>query len=171
MQFAIHTLAVSFGSLLAHHQCRGFYGVTCSTTEPRSLEGGSPGRSNAASDSSLRFASQGILNLFGGVLIQKKKAEEALEDSGMQYTIVRCALLHFRPGCLIELAGRLGMVKTLCQGFTGLPCCSMQHYPTQPERAWGCCVLISNRCPSQLHCRAGQEAWSGQVTTTRRLTT
>ena len=31
----------------------------------------------------------GVLNLFGGVLIYKKKAEEALEKSGMAYTIVR----------------------------------------------------------------------------------
>jgi hypothetical protein len=31
----------------------------------------------------------GILNLFGGVLIQKKRAEQALEASGMRYTIVR----------------------------------------------------------------------------------
>ncbi len=35
-------------------------------------------------------ARAGILNLFGGVLIFKKKAEEALENSGMRYTIVRC---------------------------------------------------------------------------------
>ena len=31
----------------------------------------------------------GALNLFGGVLIQKKRAEEALEASNMVYTIVR----------------------------------------------------------------------------------
>lgn len=31
----------------------------------------------------------GILNLFGGVLIFKRRAEEALERSGMSYTIVR----------------------------------------------------------------------------------
>lgn len=29
------------------------------------------------------------MNLFGGVLIQKRRAEEALESSGMAYTIVR----------------------------------------------------------------------------------
>lgn len=31
----------------------------------------------------------GVLNLFGGVLIQKRRAEEALERSGMKYLIVR----------------------------------------------------------------------------------
>lgn len=31
----------------------------------------------------------GVLNLFGGILIWKKKAEEALEQSGMRYLIVR----------------------------------------------------------------------------------
>ena len=30
-----------------------------------------------------------MLNLFGGVLVFKRKAEEALEASGMPYTIVR----------------------------------------------------------------------------------
>lgn len=37
----------------------------------------------------LCFPSSGILNLFGGVLTFKRKAEEALEASGMPYTIVR----------------------------------------------------------------------------------
>ena len=31
----------------------------------------------------------GILNLFGGVLIQKRRAEVALEESGLPYVIVR----------------------------------------------------------------------------------
>ena len=31
----------------------------------------------------------GVLNLFWGVLIWKRKAEEALEASGMSYTIIR----------------------------------------------------------------------------------
>ena len=31
----------------------------------------------------------GALNLFGGVLIQKRRAEKALEDSGLPYVIVR----------------------------------------------------------------------------------
>ncbi len=31
----------------------------------------------------------GALNLFGGILFQKRRAEKALEDSGLQYVIVR----------------------------------------------------------------------------------
>lgn len=34
-------------------------------------------------------AGAGILNVFGGVLTFKRKAEEALEASGMPYVIVR----------------------------------------------------------------------------------
>ncbi len=34
--------------------------------------------------------SAAVFNLFGGVLIQKKRAEEALEASGIRYTIIRC---------------------------------------------------------------------------------
>lgn len=41
--------------------------------------------------------SAAVLNLFGGVLIQKKRAEEALEASGMRYTIIRCTTRQGRP--------------------------------------------------------------------------
>lgn len=39
----------------------------------------------------------GILNVFGGVLIQKRRAEVALEQSGLRYTIVRPGGME-RPG-------------------------------------------------------------------------
>lgn len=38
-----------------------------------------------------------LLNLFGGVLTWKKRSEEALEKSGMQYTILR-------PGETIDIS-------------------------------------------------------------------
>lgn len=49
----------------------------------------------------------GVLNLFGGVLTFKRKAEEALEASGMPYVIVR-------PGGLFWLWGVLW-----CLGWVG----------------------------------------------------
>ena len=42
----------------------------------------------------------GVLNLFGGVLNQKRRAEKALEDSGIAYTIVR-------PGASLSRASQL----------------------------------------------------------------
>jgi hypothetical protein len=46
----------------------------------------------------------GVLNLFGGVLIFKRKAEEALEASGLPYVIVRpgAAPLAGLPGGWLE---------------------------------------------------------------------
>ena len=84
-----HLLRVSYRKrpLLATYPCHG-----CSAGLLQNLSRGGFSL-GVRPDSSSYFASQGILNLFGGVLIQKKKAEEALEASGMQYTIVRCARL------------------------------------------------------------------------------
>lgn len=46
----------------------------------------------------------GILNLFGGVLIQKRRAEVALEESGLPYVILR-------PGGMERPKVRLGYCR------------------------------------------------------------
>ena len=45
----------------------------------------------------LELRCAGILNIFGGVLIQKRRAEVALENSGLPYVIVRPGGME-RPG-------------------------------------------------------------------------
>jgi uncharacterized protein YbjT (DUF2867 family) len=56
----------------------------------------------------------GVLNLFFGVLLWKKRAEEALEASGMSYTIIRPG--EFGGRCMLHGAvGRLHLDASCCR--------------------------------------------------------
>lgn len=79
----------------------------------------------------------GILNVFGGVLTFKRKAEEALEASGMPYVIVRPggwrrrparAACNFAAGCQWAAQGIIRVTQLPmrpCTAFTstGPTCC------------------------------------------------
>ena len=95
-----------------------------------------------------------VLNLFGGILIQKRRAEVALENSGLNYVIVRPGGMERPTDSYKDTHNvRLSAADTLFGG-------QVSHISNAPERDSGsmnaCSLASALQCDLPSPCSASQ---------------